>query len=245
MKVTARKFLYESGKRQLFLLPNVCTLINAFFGLLAVIKAFEADFVTASSCIVCAACMDMIDGRLARFFCVTTDFGMELDSLCDAVSFCCVPAIVMYCWCLQAQGLLGLVVLGCYLWSGLFRLARFNTTVASVKDYFIGLPTTCSAICIASVVAYMPHNNEKSALYSMLLIIVLSLLMISKVQFPSCKKISKKNSISLLLFGSVAVLVSYIVHAPLLLVVLGGYIILSVGMYLYYFLKTIDTIPRA
>lgn len=238
MKSTTLKLFYESGKRRLFLIPNFCTLINAFLGFLAIIKAFEGDFLTASYCIVCAACMDMIDGRLARFFGVTTDFGMELDSLCDAISFCCVPAIVMYSWCLHAQGFLGLVVLVCYLWSGLFRLARFNVTTSCVKDHFTGLPTTFSAVCIASVLACMPYGNERVALYSMLMMVTLSVLMVSTIQFPSCKKISKKNSLRFLFFIACSSLLSYFLHVSVLLVMPSSYIILSIGAYLYYRLLT-------
>lgn len=229
MKLFTRR-LYISGKPRLTILPNLCTFINAFLGLLAVIKAIEADFIIASYCIALAACMDVLDGALARFFDATSDFGMELDSLCDAISFCCVPAIVMYSWCLHDQGLLGFGVLACYLGAGLFRLARFNVTTVYAKDYFVGLPTTAAALCIASLVLCIPQGylyTKKMVLYSMLVMSCLSVLMVSTIRFPSWKRLCRKKNRRLLGLLIVVSIIFYGLGLPVTCLLLTGYIVFS------------------
>ena len=98
--------------------------------------------------------MDLCDGRLARYFGSTSVLGMELDSLCDAISFCFAPAILLYSWSLYQLGIAGMVVLGLYLCSGLFRLARFNIISITQVTSFVGLPTTIAAFFFANVVMY-------------------------------------------------------------------------------------------
>lgn len=196
MAILSMRLLRQAGKKRFVYLPTACTLINALFGFLAVVCALEGDFLHAAYCIMGAAFMDMIDGRIARFFRVTTPFGMELDSLCDAVSFCYAPAVVLYCWALHTQGISGLCILACYLWAGLFRLARFNISAIGDARYSIGLPTTFAALSLATVVTYMPSFDPyctESILYcrwSMLLVALLSFLMVSKIGFPTGKSIS-------------------------------------------------------
>lgn len=232
MPMVTIKSFRQSGNRRLSFIPTLCTLANALFGFLAVIKALEGDFLTAAYCIFCAAFMDMIDGRIARFFGLATAFGMELDSLCDAVSFCFVPVIVLYCWSFHTQGFLGVFILAFYLWCGLFRLARFNSVTSADAKYFIGLPTTIAALCLASLLAYMPSIDVQSAQVtidcSMIIVGTLSFLMISTLRFPGCKRLPKSNSLS---FGIIT-MVSLIGYAalcawPLKLVVPFGYVVVS------------------
>ncbi len=235
MGLVTFKFLRKSHKRHFSFIPNLCTLANAFLGFLAIIKALDADYAGAALCIFCAAAMDMLDGRIARLWGMTSSLGMELDSLCDAVSFCCAPAFVVYCWCLHAQGLIGLAIVAFYLWCGLFRLARFNVTTATTGDYFIGLPTTCAAVCLASLFAHaplidLPSVGMSSSCWGMTLLVgLLALLMISTFRFPSGKRIPHgfmlKMSIGALLGVSV---IAYVYAWPLKLLIPFGYIMSSI-----------------
>lgn len=233
MAMVTIKLLAQVGKKRLSYIPNLCTLVNALFGFFAVIKALEGDFLSAAYCMLCAACMDMIDGRVARLFGLTSAFGMELDSLCDAVSFCFVPAVVMYCWCLHTQGLLGIIVLALYLWCGLFRLARFNLSAAVDTRYFTGLPTTFSALCLASLLLYRPFLDAGSVhaawhcWTSMVVVSLLAVLMVSRVRFPACKhmqgRLSRKLTVAALCF--LVVLALY--QAGQIVVLPVAYILLS------------------
>lgn len=232
MPMVTIKSLRQSGKKRLSFIPTLCTLANALFGFLAVIKALEGDFLSAAYCIVCAAFMDMIDGRIARFFGLASAFGMELDSLCDAVSFCFVPVIVLYCWGLHTQGFLGLCILAFYLWCGLFRLARFNSVTSIDAKHFIGLPTTISAVCLASLLAYMPSIDAQSAQVtiqcSMFIVATLSLLMISTLRFAGCKRLPKSNSLSFSMISAVSLMACVALYAwPLKLVVPFGYVVIG------------------
>lgn len=238
MPMVTMKSLRQSGKKRLSFIPTLCTLANALFGFLAVIKALEGDFSTAAYCIVCAAFMDMIDGRIARFFGLASAFGMELDSLCDAVSFCFVPVIVMYCWSFHTQGFFGLCILAFYLWCGLFRLARFNSVTCVDAKYFIGLPTTIAALCLASLLAHMPSIDVQSAQVtmqcSMFIVVTLSLLMISTLRFPGCKRLPNRNTMSFSKLSTVSVVACVALYAwPLKLVIPFGYVVVSSVSALY------------
>ena len=88
--------------------PFIFTFANVFFGFFSIIKTIEGDFIAAALSIIVAAVMDGIDGRLARYLGTDGDLGSELDSLCDAVSFCLAPAVLLYSWYLHGFGHAGL-----------------------------------------------------------------------------------------------------------------------------------------
>src|SRR5262245_15894422 len=115
MKFITFAKLQNSGKKNLFLIPFLFTFGNALCGFLSVIKTLDQEYTLAALFIVLAALMDLCDGRLARMFGSTSVLGMELDSLCDAISFCFAPAILLYSWSLYQLGIGGLIVLGIYL----------------------------------------------------------------------------------------------------------------------------------
>lgn len=181
-------------KRQLALIPYFFTFANALFGFISVIAALKGNFILAASYIGAAACMDACDGRLARAFGSTSYLGAELDALCDAVSFCCAPPLLLYCFYQDSVGYAGTIILGSYLCAGLFRLAKFNTTHNSYNGYFSGLSTPVSAFFLASIILYydwikcyyhMSWLLHPTSIF--ILVIVLSLLMISTIPFPSFK----------------------------------------------------------
>lgn len=187
------KFTENRYKKQLSLIPYFFTFANALFGFLSVIAALKGNFIQAASYIGVAACMDACDGRLARALGTTSYLGAELDGLCDAISFCCAPPILLYCFYQEMIGYIGTIVLATYLCAGLFRLAKFNTTKNNFNGYFSGLSTPISAFFLASIVLYydwikfyhMSWLLHPTSIF--VLLIVLSLLMISTIPFPSFK----------------------------------------------------------
>ncbi len=199
-------------KKTLFALPYIFTFGNAFFGFLSVINALEGNITTSAVFILCAAFMDGFDGRLARYLGVTSYLGMELDSLCDAVSFCLAPMILLYSSYEQASHVL-VAALAIALCAGLFRLARFNTiSVDNKDDFFKGLPTTIVAIFIASLMFY--REIITNSFFSFMLqeawlsatVFVLAYLMVSPIRFPSFKKNSLQAVVFRLLLGITALL---------------------------------------
>src|ERR1700733_9449296 len=137
----------------IYVLPNLFTTGNMFFGFLSMIQSLEGHFVIAAYCIVAAAVFDTLDGRVARMTHATSKFGMEYDSLSDLVSFGVAPAILLYLWALKPFDRIGWLASFMYMACGALRLARFNVQAQSVeKKYFQGLPIPMAAGIVATSV---------------------------------------------------------------------------------------------
>lgn len=234
MKLISFKKLQNSGKNNLFMIPFLFTFGNALCGFLSVIKTLDEEFMLAALFILLAALMDLCDGRLARWFGSTSVLGMELDSLCDAISFCFAPAILLYSWSLFQLDKAGMIVLGLFLCAGLFRLARFNVNSGAPSSSFIGLPTTFAAFFFANIIIY--EKWIASSLFSSVLkperlaflVTIIALLMISSIKFPSIKNVKFKLTTSIVILlcavmGAWALIKGY----PLFLAIAVTYIIAS------------------
>ena len=188
-----------SGKRfgmYIYVLPNLVTIGNLFFGFFSILATFKGDFKTAAIAIVVAAFFDQLDGRLARLTRATSKFGAELDSLCDAVSFGVAPAMLLHQWALQPFGRIGLMA--CFLFAacGVLRLARFNVQVGVVeKNYFQGLPIPMAAGIVASSwLAYDDLGWDASGQILLLaMTILLAVVMVSNFRYRSFKDLDLKQ----------------------------------------------------
>lgn len=232
-------------KKSFFVIPYLFTFANALFGFLSVVNALNDNWAVSAYCIILAAVMDCFDGRLARALGSTSCLGMELDSLCDAISFCFAPVILLYSWYGNLLGVRGLFVLGIYLCSGLFRLAKFNTTCDDQKSFFCGLPTTLAAFIIATLVIYSPwfEAHHAACLVSpknvLSLVAGLAFLMVSSLRFPSFKYGKKKSLLSWLIvaLGSLIVVANMLYGYPLFFFILLIYVLGSLlynGYLLFY-----------
>ncbi len=233
-----RKYKY---KKSLFIIPYFFTFANALFGFLSVIAALKGNFILAASYIGLAACMDCFDGRLARALGSCSYLGAELDGLCDAISFCCAPPILLYCFYQDIFGVIGVAILGMYLCAGLFRLAKFNTTPAAYYGYFSGLSTPVSAFFLASLIVYydwmkIHYMNWLLHPTSMcIVVLILSLLMISTIPFPSFKNYKIDPYVApfyLVLFGLI-ITICWKLHMPTIFLILLGYILISLLHWAY------------
>ena len=185
---------YQFRKKGLSLLPNLFTLGNAFFGFCALIFVAQEAFVAGAYAILIGALTDMLDGRIARYTGCASTLGLQLDSLCDAISFCVAPAFFMYFWQLKSLGVIGFIVSAFFLLSGVLRLARFNVTHQAQSNYFIGVPTTIAA-CSLMVIFLNLENTilcRYHAWYLLVIVLLLALLMISTLKFPTLKQLKKK-----------------------------------------------------
>ncbi len=172
------------------LLPHFFTFGNAIFGFLSIIFAVKGSWIASANCILIGALMDALDGRIARFFNVSTAFGVELDSLCDVITFCLSPSLLIYFCFLQGLGLVGIIGSIVYLLAGIFRLARFSLISDQQTIYFLGLPTTSAACFLAAILLNMQNLVlGKIGMISIFsLMIFLSFLMISTIPFPAFKQ---------------------------------------------------------
>ncbi len=240
MLIRLKKFKKKGKKYEhsLRIVPYIFTFLNAIFGFLSIIRSFEGNYKIAATYIVIAAILDGFDGRLARAFGSSSYFGMELDSLCDAISFCLAPAILIYCWVPIA---LAKVVLAFYVCAGLARLARFNTYASVPTEYFTGLPTTLAASFIALLVfhhAWLENHGINLMVHTSLLLVIvtaLSLLMISPIRFTSFKyvKIQEPRDYYTLVFLAFVVLWLIARRYPVFLCIITGYIFVNIALYVY------------
>ena len=131
--------------------PNLLTMVGLCAGLTAIRFALEGRFAAAAVGIVVAACIDGLDGRLARLLKATSRFGAEFDSLTDFVCFGVAPALVLYLWSLQSLHGYGFVPCLMFAVCMALRLARFNASLDSgshpayTYNFFTGVPAPAGA----------------------------------------------------------------------------------------------------
>ena len=155
MQQTDKKFKLVSNKKTRTILPNMFTLVGVCIGLTSIKFAFDERFGLAIICIIVAGLIDGLDGRIARLIKGTSDFGKELDSLTDFVSFGIAPAFIIYFWDLNKYGKFGWAITLIYSVCCVLRLARFNLTQykpdeAWKQNYFEGVPSPIGALLILS-----------------------------------------------------------------------------------------------
>jgi CDP-diacylglycerol---serine O-phosphatidyltransferase len=192
------------GKRDLrrgvIILPSAFTLGNLFFGVWAIVSASRGDFYQAAWFILLAGVADMFDGRVARFTSTGSDFGEQLDSLVDAVSFGVAPALIMYFLFLGDAGW-NWVVPFIYIAATIVRLARFNVEQGGhAKNAFHGLPSPAAGMTLATFypftqtalfqdhLSHLPWHQIAAGM-----MILLSGLMVSHVLYPVVPKFSARS----------------------------------------------------
>ncbi len=192
--------------------PNWFTSAGFFCGFYAILLAAGNPgdprvFYQAGLLIFFAMVFDLLDGGVARVTGRGSEFGIQLDSLSDAVAFCIAPAMLVYAWGLDAIGWVGLAVSFAFALCGIFRLARFNIETDGTKEtHSDGLTTTIAGGMLAAMV--MSHaalgrtfvaNVEGPLAFTALL----ALLMVSPVPFRTFKSF-RRNARTKALFALTA-----------------------------------------
>jgi CDP-diacylglycerol--serine O-phosphatidyltransferase len=171
-------------------LPSVLTSVNLLFGLIAILKSVRGEFAFAAVFVGLAILLDGLDGWVARLTHTSSDFGRELDSLSDLVSFGVAPAVLAYCWALADLGRPGMVATFGFVLCGAMRLARFNIhSSAADRRYFVGLPIPAAAGSVAALVFYYPSPVRDPVLGVLvgLFLATLSVLMVARLRYRSLK----------------------------------------------------------
>ncbi|MGI9049123.1 MAG: CDP-diacylglycerol--serine O-phosphatidyltransferase [Rubrobacteraceae bacterium] len=163
-------------------LPTLITCANLAAGFLAVLLAVQGRFIQAAILILVAAGLDLLDGAVARASDTDVEFGINLDSLADLVSFGVAPAVVLYLSSLYALPVIGVAVCLFYVTCGTLRLARFP--LVKSPEYFIGLPIPPAGVVLAGLALLDPPQA-----FVLVSVLFLGLLMISEVPFPKPSKI--------------------------------------------------------
>ncbi len=195
-------------QRSKFALPSSITLISILCGFSSVVMSINAAgdnperyFLWAAILLVAAGVFDGLDGRVARATGTSTEFGVQLDSLADMVSFGMAPAILAYRYAFFTLGIgdfqlraVGWAACFFFVACGALRLARFNVQVSIVDSrFFVGMPIPAGAACVASVILCWPGQPvlARHAYFFALELFLVGLLMVSTVRFPSFKKKSQ------------------------------------------------------
>lgn len=218
MKVGRMRRPRPDMRRAVILFPSGLTLLNLFSGIFAIITAARGDFRKAGIAVVWGGIFDALDGRVARVANAGTQFGEELDSLVDAVSFGLAPAMIMYFAVLNREGWDWIFVF-LFAACAVMRLARFNIEQAgTAKTYFQGLPSPAAGVTLASYYWF-----SQSSLYSYgaignlpwqellrFLMAALAFLMISNIPYPVLPRVGIRSfrgfGSSVLVFGSLGLL---------------------------------------
>ena len=210
MNQEKKNFKIVSSKKTKYILPNILTLGGVCLGISSIKFSIDNSFTLAVIFILFAAILDALDGRIARLIKGTSEFGKELDSLTDFVSFGIAPAFTLYFWELNNYGKIGWAITLIYSVCCVIRLARFNITKINEEEswkenYFQGIPSPIGAILILLPLIYELSDLEKILdLKSVLpyFTLTISLLLISKFPTFSFKKItiSSKLTIFILFF---------------------------------------------
>ncbi|BFH65483.1 CDP-diacylglycerol--serine O-phosphatidyltransferase [Paenibacillus azoreducens] len=167
-------------------IPNLFTLGNLCLGMLGIMLAFDNKISLAAIMIIIAMLCDGLDGRVARALNAQSEFGKELDSLSDVISFGVAPALIMYVSSFHGmhQALVWAVT-AIFPICGALRLARFNVQ-SGIPGYFIGLPIPAAGGVLATLSLF---HKEISAPYMIIAMLLLSYLMVSTVKYPNFKKV--------------------------------------------------------
>ncbi len=237
-------------RRALFILPNAFTVASIFCGFYSIVlstsNAGPASFDHAGIALFFAAFFDAFDGRIARLTRTQSDFGMQMDSLADALSFGLAPAVLVYNWALEPLGFAGIVISFAFCACGVIRLARFNVLairgVGSSK-YFMGLPIPGASSMLVSVIVAQSHNLgttvEKTSSVAVL-VVILSYLMVSRIRFRTFKDFRPRmKTLPLLLAVLLAVVVAVLLLKARLALVfaVGGYVSLGLVEEVVFFKK--------
>ena len=239
-------------RKGLYILPSLFTTANIAAGYYAILQVTHATpaepwhFDNAAKAIGFAVLFDGLDGRIARLTKTSSDFGRELDSLADVITFGVAPAMLGWMWGFRmlrafstADIVARLVQLGAiasflFLMAGASRLARFNITVNPQpsnpgrpgKKYFVGMPIPAGAGVIAAVVHFTagdPIESWYTSILWMLLMVTVAYLMVSTWRFYSFKDIdfrSRQPFQLIVLFGALFAALWYFSQWVLFLIAL-------------------------
>ena len=208
-----KKFKLVSSKKTRYLLPNILTLGGVCLGISSIKFSIDGNFSLSVTLILLAAILDALDGRIARLIKGTSEFGKELDSLTDFVSFGIAPVLILYFWELNTYGKLGWAIALIYSVCCVLRLARFNLTKIENQqewknNFFEGVPAPAGGLLILMPLIYELTDislNINIKICTPFLTVMIALLLVSKIPTLSLKKISisSKTTVFLLLSAGV------------------------------------------
>ncbi|MGA1249139.1 MAG: CDP-diacylglycerol--serine O-phosphatidyltransferase [Candidatus Kapaibacteriota bacterium] len=218
------------------IIPNLFTLANLFSGFSAIVAISEGDLQRAGMFILFAGMFDVLDGTMARLTRSTSELGVELDSLCDAVSFGVAPSFLLYSTVLNVMGPIGVLIASLSALAGVYRLARFNVQLAGFEDklYFSGMPIPSGALILVSYGIFIVPSGLIAPDYVLItttcIVIIVALAMISTIKFDNIPKptiASFKERPLIFILGLLAFALTIYSKGAYLFYVMCGYMLLG------------------
>ncbi len=214
-------------RRGVALLPSLFTMGNLFCGYSCIVYALRGDFESAAPYIGISIVLDMLDGRIARLTGTSSEFGLQLDSLADAISFGVAPAILAYAWGLEPLGRLGMFSGFLFVSAAVLRLARFNVQTAAGGDkrYFVGMPSPAAAGVPAATVYMFAGGltDYRASLGALVMVLLPAVLMVSTIRFRSFKTLDLQMRRPYTVLFLVAAGIMAVATHPRLVLVLMAY----------------------
>jgi CDP-diacylglycerol--serine O-phosphatidyltransferase len=209
-------------RKGIYVLPNLFTLAALFGGFYAIVMAMNNRFEASAIAIFCSIVLDSLDGRVARMTNTQTEFGAQMDSLADMVSFGAAPALITYEWALKDLGRWGWFAAFVYCACAALRLARFNVNTTAVdKRFFQGLPSPAAAALVMGFIWLMTDLDFAPSDNRWLMFVVClyaGLTMVSNVPFYSFKDFQMRKSVPFAVIVSIALVIALInIHPPTVL----------------------------
>ena len=232
-----KKFKLVSSKKTRYLLPNILTLAGVCLGISSIKFSIDGNFALAVTLILLAAILDALDGRIARLIKGTSEFGKELDSLTDFVSFGIAPVFILYFWELKNYEKFGWAITLIYSVCCVLRLARFNLTKISEKEewknnFFEGIPSPAGGLLILMPLIYDLTNLNIGLEVKKLtpyFTILIAILLVSKIPTLALKKISiSPKATVFLLLGIGIVFISLLFYTLETLLIFGITYLISI-----------------
>ncbi len=243
-------------------LPNLFTTGNLFCGLLSIMTTIEVivassageaseewilrRFWWAGAFIVISAFLDMLDGKLARFFNHESKFGLSYDSLSDLVSFGVAPSVLIYSWVLMGSGKIGLMAVLFYVVCTALRLARFNVQSGNEEKFsFTGLPSPAAAglmispVILLTTLSIVP--DSRVVWYFLVAAPVIGLLMVSNVRYTKRPYINLGGPFNALVVA--AIIFAAVTTHPEIMFIIIVYLYAGVGL-VYYAIKQLKGKPK-
>jgi len=217
-------------------LANILTLINLSLGLTAIfIGLISSNVILSSILILTGVLFDFLDGKVARFFQIDNEYGKQLDSFSDMITFGIGPSVIIFLLISEHDIYLAYIAFIIPIFSAL-RLSKYNVDNKQ-GDYFIGLTTTTNAILFSSIPLIRKYSNieiinslidDKYFLSS--ITIFFSFLLISKIKtfslkFNNSNKFEKKIKTSFLIISFILIIVVKFLSIP---IIIFFYMLLSI-----------------
>jgi len=206
---------------------------NMWCGYASIVYALRGEYETAAPLIGIAYALDALDGRIARMTGTESEFGLQLDSLADVISFGIAPAVLSFAWGLSSLGRLGWAAGFMFVACAAIRLARFNviSTKSTDKRYYVGMPSPAAAAIPAATVFMFPYGlyDYRAALPALAMVLVPAVLMVSTIKYRSFKDLDLKSRRSFRILVLIAAgIVAFAAHPKIALIV-AAYTYLASG----------------